>query len=122
MAAYLREWGPRFKDGALRSEIERLGGDLARAVVERHAVGEELVASRHALDVLWTERNALAAAAAERRSDLVRLQAELDGLIGSATWRLRAKMLRLPLVGALYRALRTKALPRVVRARLASRD
>jgi hypothetical protein len=75
-----------------------------------------------ALEALRAERGALVAAVAASQQEHARLHAELGWVTGSATWRLREKALRLPLVGTLYRMLaRTAALPRSVHARFTGR-
>jgi hypothetical protein len=151
LAAYLDAWGPRFKDGPLRTQVDEYRRraeeteanrrqahaetawfrERAAALEEERGVLEarcrelEGVAEAHRgltaeharlgaeharlgaeLGRLTAERTALDTEVGRLREHVARLRGELDYTTGTATWRLRARLVRSRPLTAVYRALR----------------
>src|SRR6185295_5780762 len=118
--AYLRQWGARVRDGALRDACDaaraaldrtvaardQLQRDHERTAVEAAGLGAELARTRAALQATAGERDRLATDLGGVVTERDRLRDELGWMTRSATWRLREALLRSRLLVAVYRRLR----------------
>ncbi len=113
---YLRAWGPRFRDGLLRAEGDRLRRECERLQIER----DELELRSRATEERYRAREQEYLAEIDRiRADRDRSRSELAYVLGTATWRLREVLLRSRSLAAAYRAIR-RALAAVPRGRAVS--
>jgi hypothetical protein len=105
-AVYLRQWGPRFRDGPLRAEIDRLRGAHERLAVESATRAREADALRAELARAHAGAADLRAAEAALAPELARLRDELAWVRGSATWRLHDFLVRSRVLLRLYRGVK----------------
>jgi hypothetical protein len=94
------------ENARLREERDALEGAHREAVADRASLDAERAALAVERDGLAREIHALAARAGELAVERDRLAGELAVVRGSATWRVRERLLRSRVLVALYRALR----------------
>ncbi|HXJ33242.1 MAG TPA: glycosyltransferase [Candidatus Eisenbacteria bacterium] len=127
-ATYYRAWGPRFRDGELRTECDRRAAEIARLSAERDELQREVERLAAALergqaahaaaarlqtehDTLRAQHRHLESRAASLATERDRLAGELGYVNATATWRLHQALLRSRAVVWAYRGVRAVAAP-----------